>query len=116
MAEEAVQESVRRHKAYSQELKLAAVKDVLEKGVSCNEVIERYEIASRSPLSIWCKLYREGGEEALKPKTKGRPKGSFSKKKKENAETDKQKKKQNRSKKDVKSQQTEKAAKTLKSA
>lgn len=30
-------------------------------------------------MSAWCKLYRTGGAEALKPKPKGRPKGSKSK-------------------------------------
>ncbi|WP_246823786.1 helix-turn-helix domain-containing protein, partial [Rothia sp. HMSC068F09] len=28
------------------------------------------------PLKQWCRLYREGGAQALKPKPKGRPKGS----------------------------------------
>lgn len=32
-------------------------------------------IASLSPLKKWCQLYREGGEDALRPRAKGRPKG-----------------------------------------
>jgi transposase-like protein len=35
--------------------------------------------ASSSPLDRWCRLYREGGAEALGPKPKGRPRGSGSK-------------------------------------
>ena len=35
--------------------------------------------AGLAPLERWCRLYREGGAEALEPKPKGRPKGSRSK-------------------------------------
>ena len=35
-----------------------------------------FGIASRTPLDSWCRLYREGGADALRPKPKGRPKGS----------------------------------------
>ena len=37
--------------------------------------------ASRSatPLKRWCRLYREGGADALRPKPKGRPRGSGAK-------------------------------------
>ena len=34
----------------------------------------KYDYAT--PLKQWCRLYREGGAQALKPKPKGRPKGS----------------------------------------
>ena len=34
-----------------------------------------FGIASATPLKQWCRLYREGGAQALKPKPKGRPKG-----------------------------------------
>ena len=30
-------------------------------------------IASKSPLDGWCRAYREGGAEALRPRPKGRP-------------------------------------------
>ena len=32
-----------------------------------------------APLDRWCRLYRKGGAEALKPKPKGRPKGAKAK-------------------------------------
>ena len=38
----------------------------------------RFGIASQSPLEKWCRLYRDGGDEALRPKPKGRPGGSAS--------------------------------------
>ena len=41
--------------------------------------MERFGIASLSPLKRWCGLYREGGAEALRPKPKGRPRGSGAK-------------------------------------
>ena len=41
--------------------------------------MERFGIASSSPLDRWCRLYREGGAEALRPKPKGRPRGSGAK-------------------------------------
>ena len=41
--------------------------------------MERFGIASSSPLDQWCRLYREGGAEALRPKPKGRPRGSGAK-------------------------------------
>ena len=40
------------------------------------EAMVRFGIASATPLKQWCRLYREGGVQALKPKPKGRPKGS----------------------------------------
>mgnify|MGYP002224281284 CR=1 FL=1 len=39
----------------------------------------KYGIASIAPLNRWCRDYRTGGEEALRPKLKGRPKGVKSK-------------------------------------
>ena len=43
---------------YDYETKVAAARAVVDGGMS------------------WCRLYREGGAQALKPKPKGRPKGS----------------------------------------
>ena len=40
------------------------------------EAMAAFGIASRTPLDSWCRLYREGGADALRPKPKGRPKGS----------------------------------------
>ena len=63
---------VAEHKTYSFETKLAAVRDFLG-GLSKPEIMAKYEIASENPLKMWIRLYREGGEEALRPKPKGRP-------------------------------------------
>ena len=43
------------------------------------DAMEAFGIMSMSPLKRWCALYREGGAEALRPKPKGRPKGSKAK-------------------------------------
>ena len=63
---------VREHRAYSQELMIAAVQDFLNEGVSKPEIMEKYGIRSLSPLVTWIGLYREGGPDALAPKPKGR--------------------------------------------
>lgn len=60
------------HKEYSHELKVAAARDVAEGGLSWVEVMEKHGIASLTPLKNWCRLYREGGPDALLPKPKGR--------------------------------------------
>ena len=41
--------------------------------------MKRFGIASMKPLERWRRLYREGGAEALRPKPKGRPRGSGAK-------------------------------------
>lgn len=43
------------------------------------EVMARHGIASVAPLERWCREYRAGGPEALRPRPKGRPKGAKSK-------------------------------------
>lgn len=60
-------------KSYSYELKLAAVKSALAGVESYAQIRDRYNIASTAPLRRWVAAYRKGGKEALKPKTKGRP-------------------------------------------
>ena len=40
------------------------------------EAMERFGIASATPLKQWCRLYRGGGAEALRPRPRGRPRGS----------------------------------------
>lgn len=64
-----------KHRSYRRELKVAAARDVVEGGESKAAVMARYGIASLSPLERWCRAYREGGAEALRPKPKGRPPG-----------------------------------------
>ena len=60
---------------YDYETKVAAAAAVVDGGMSKPEAMARFGIASVTPLKQWCRLYREGGAQALKPKPKGRPKG-----------------------------------------
>ena len=64
------------HKKYSHELKVAAARDVVERGMTLADAMAKHGIASLTPLKNWCSAYREGGPDALKPKPKGRPPGS----------------------------------------
>ena len=57
---------------YSFETKLAAVKAYKEEGLPQKEVMARFGIVSSSSIKIWCRLYARGGEDALRPKPKGR--------------------------------------------
>ena len=66
----------KKHARYDFETKVAAARAVVEGGMSKPGAMERFGIASSSPLDQWCRLYREGGAEALRPKPRGRPKGS----------------------------------------
>lgn len=63
-------------KAYDYETKLAAARDHVDGGIPCSEVMSAYGIASVTSLQRWCKAYRELGPEALRPRPKGRPRGS----------------------------------------
>ena len=68
--------SMGRKKSYDWGAKVAAASAVVDSGRAKPEVMREFGIASRSPLDSWCRKYREGGAEALKPKPKGRPKGA----------------------------------------
>ena len=61
---------------YSWELKCAAARAVVGGEMTVAEAMAAYGVASRSPLNRWCKLYREGGADALRPRPKGRPRGA----------------------------------------
>ena len=61
---------------YDYETKVAAARAVVDGGMSKPEAMVRFGIASATPLKRWCRLYREGGVQALKPKPRGRPKGA----------------------------------------
>ena len=63
---------VRKQTRYSRDLKISAVRDFLEGGLSKPEIMEKYGIVSLTPLENWIRKYREGGPEALAPKPKGR--------------------------------------------
>ena len=60
---------------YDYETKVAAATAVVDGGMSKPEAMMRFGIASATPLKQWCRLYRQGGAQALKPKPRGRPKG-----------------------------------------
>ena len=62
-----------KHARYDYETKVAAASAVVDGGMSKPEAMVRFGIASATPLKNWCRLYRA---QALKPKPKGRPKGS----------------------------------------
>lgn len=64
---------------YTYEQKVAAASAVVDGGMTRPDAMKAFGIMSMSPLKRWCKLYREGGAEALRPKPKGRPKGSGAK-------------------------------------
>ena len=68
----------RKHAEYSFETKLAAARAVVDEGMTKPEAMARFGIASMTPRKNWVKAYREGGPEALRPKPKGRPRGSGS--------------------------------------
>ena len=68
----------KKHAAYSLETKLAAVRAVVDEGMTKPEAMTKFGIASPSSLKKWLRAYREEGPEALRPKPKGRPKGSGS--------------------------------------
>ena len=68
----------KKHTAYPFETKVAAVSAVVDGGMTKPEAMARFGIASPSSFKRWLKAYREGGPEALRPKPKGRPRGSGS--------------------------------------
>ena len=61
---------------YTYEQKVAAASAVVDGGATKAEAMAEFGIMSMTPLDRWCRLYRESGAEALRPKPKGRPKGS----------------------------------------
>lgn len=63
---------------YTYEQKVAAASAVVDGGATKAEAMAELGIMSRAPLERWCRLYREGGAEALRPKPRGRPRGSKS--------------------------------------
>ncbi|MBR3224533.1 MAG: helix-turn-helix domain-containing protein [Atopobiaceae bacterium] len=64
---------------YSFETRVAAARSVVDEGLTRSEAMARFGIRSESPIARWVKAYRAGGAEALRPKPKGRPRGSGSK-------------------------------------
>ena len=80
--EEAVMGS-RGNRRYDWETKVAAARDHVENGLTKTEVMAEHGIASIATLERWCRGYRAGGADALRPKPEGRPKGSRSRPKPE---------------------------------
>ena len=64
-----------KQRTYDYETKVAAASAVVDGGMAKPEAMRRFGIASASPLDRWCRLYRDGGAEALRPRPKGRPRG-----------------------------------------
>ena len=60
-----------KHRVYPYELKLSAVKDRLEHGMTVREVMVKHGIPSESSVKTWCRQYREHGAEALINKPRG---------------------------------------------
>ncbi|MEC4185465.1 helix-turn-helix domain-containing protein [Adlercreutzia sp. R21] len=65
---------VTKHKTYSHDLKVEAARAVTEGRMSKPEAMAAYGVKGRTQINEWCRLYREGGADALLPKPKGRPK------------------------------------------
>ncbi|MBE6468855.1 MAG: helix-turn-helix domain-containing protein [Coriobacteriaceae bacterium] len=66
-------------RTYDYETKVAAARAAVDGGMGGPEAMALFGIAGESPLKGWCRLYREGGAEALRPRPKGRPRGSGAK-------------------------------------
>ncbi|MGN8902997.1 transposase [Collinsella sp. HCP28S3_E6] len=61
---------------YTYEQKVAAASAVVDGGMGKQDAMKAFGVMSLAPLKRWCALYRAGGAEALRPKPRGRPKGS----------------------------------------
>lgn len=64
---------VTKHRKYDHETKVRAARAVVEGEMSKPEAMEAFGLKSKTQIDAWCRLYREGGPNALLPKTKGRP-------------------------------------------
>lgn len=67
----AVMNAGAKHRVYPYELKLSAVQDRLEHGMTVREVMVKHGIPSESSVKTWCRQYREHGAEALINKPRG---------------------------------------------
>lgn len=67
----AVMNAGARHRVYPFELKLSAVQDRLEHGMTVREVMVKHGIPSESSIKSWCRQYRAHGETALIDKPRG---------------------------------------------
>lgn len=77
--EEAVLNGGVRHRTYDYDLKLAVVKDHLERGKTVRQVMVEYGVPSESSVKSWCRTYRAKGAAGLVEKPRGRkPSGGAS--------------------------------------
>lgn len=67
----AVMNAGSKHRVYPFELKLSAVQDRLENGMTVREVMVKHGIPSESSVKSWCRQYRECGAGALVSKPRG---------------------------------------------
>lgn len=56
---------------YTYEQKVAAASAVVDGGMAKPRAMAEFGVMSAAPLDRWCRLYREGGAEALRPKPRG---------------------------------------------
>lgn len=61
------------HRTYPHDLKVEAARAVVEGMMSKPEAMAAYGVKGKTQINEWCRLYREGGADALLPKPKGRP-------------------------------------------
>ncbi len=61
------------HRRYDHETKVRAARAVIEGRMTKPEAMEAFGLKSPTQINTWCRLYREGGPDALLPKPKGRP-------------------------------------------
>lgn len=64
---------VTRHRTYDHETKVRAARAVLEDKMAKPKAMKAFGLRSKTQIDLWCRLYREGGPDALLPKPKGRP-------------------------------------------
>lgn len=62
------------HRKYDHETKVRAARAVVEGEMTKPEAMEAFGLKSKTQINDWCRLYRQGGPDALLPKPKGRPK------------------------------------------
>lgn len=61
------------NRTYDHETKLAAVRVHVDEGLPAPEVARRYGLSTVELLGKWCRAYREGGAEALRPRPRDIP-------------------------------------------
>ncbi|WP_018142787.1 transposase [Alloscardovia criceti] len=58
-----------KRKQYSAQTKLSAAQDHVDHSMPLNKVMEKYDIASRDTLLLWCRQYRREGAESFAPES-----------------------------------------------